>query len=589
MKKLLILTVLSVLTVSASFAADFSPPLLKLSADPVIKYDFDGANLEIPVQVSGTPAGIILSIFTKGKADVITDVRNGFLGWHYVNKVDTCIYYSPLTSAQVGETEIVWDGRDQDGNLVPPGEYTYYLWAYDNQSAKTKMSQYISYSRYARIQELDEQGLPLSNPFWYSRDKRWRIGGDPMDSTLVESTTINLAEGWNMWGLPMVDPSDFDMFYVGIYNKDASIGSLHKFKWVPDGNAELQTDFGDAGFAETFVAKYFVGSGSSGATVDGDYIYSSTRCGTCLEPLAEFYVFDKDGSKVDMIDLTSWWSSPSDQEAGGQMNGGPSYFTLRDGYVFMNHYGCCLHQMVNPSGYLESGDMADFWVWSNGNGDYTLDHNFEETSSKPWVCNDFNVGPYIYTIATDANHFTVGNAYDAGAVSFGLLGPDGTGYGYLAYAGETAGWKKCTLVVDADTPFDGFYCDNQQTGGPHYDLDKEKIDKAMYFIGHDSISGVITSAVAVEDDAPAAFSVEQNTPNPFNPATTINFSLAEAGDVTVEVFNIAGQKVDTLADGFMEAGRHSVVWNASGFSAGVYFYTVKSGGHSKTMKMTLVK
>ncbi|MFC1574049.1 T9SS type A sorting domain-containing protein, partial [Candidatus Latescibacterota bacterium] len=95
--------------------------------------------------------------------------------------------------------------------------------------------------------------------------------------------------------------------------------------------------------------------------------------------------------------------------------------------------------------------------------------------------------------------------------------------------------------------------------------------------------------VDVSEDSPAAFAVDQNSPNPFNPTTSISFKLTEAGNVSVEVFNVAGQKIDTVANEFMSSGSHSVTWNASGFSAGIYFYTVKSGDFSRTMKMTLLK
>ena len=103
------------------------------------------------------------------------------------------------------------------------------------------------------------------------------------------------------------------------------------------------------------------------------------------------------------------------------------------------------------------------------------------------------------------------------------------------------------------------------------------------------MKGILTNLVAVDEDVPSAFSVEQNSPNPFNPTTTISFTTAEAGNVTIDVFNVAGQKVDTITSEFMNAGSHSVTWDATGFSAGVYFYTVKSGDFSRTMKMTLLK
>jgi len=587
MNKCIIVSIAIILCASTVFAADFSPTLLKLSADKVIQYDFDGSELDIPVTVSGNAAGIIFLVFTKGKADEVASVQNGFLGWHYMNKIDTCVYYSSLKSVQTGTSLISWDGKDQDGSVVPAGEYTYYMWAFDNQSPKQLMSQYIPYDRYAQIQEVDEKGIPLAEPIWYTPSIRWRIGSDPMDSTMVESTDVNLAQDWERTGSALLHPTDFNYYYLRVVNNVTETGSIQKLKWVPGGTAVIQEGFGENGFAETFQGS--PGSSSIGVTTNGEYLYTSDRYALEAKPNSEFYIYDFDGYQLDVVDLTGWWSSQEDFDAGVMYNGGPSYAHIRDGLIFWNHFGSCMAQMVDPDGYLESGDTADFFKWTNDNGDYVLDHNFEETSARPWVCFDYNVGPYAYTLHTDAKHFTVANAYDVGAVSFALLAPDGTGLGYLSYAGETAGWKRGTWFVDADTPADGIYCDNMQTGGTHYDWDKEKVDLATYFIGHDAISGVITNAVAVADNAPAAFTVEQNAPNPFNPSTTIRFSLAGAGDVSVSVYNVAGQKVATLAGGFMEAGHHSVAWDASGFSAGVYFYTVESGGFTKTMKMTLLK
>jgi hypothetical protein len=316
----------------------------------------------------------------------------------------------------------------------------------------------------------------------------------------------------------------------------------------------------------------------------GDENHSSTS-----EPDADFYIYDFDGLMVDYVDLTEWWSNPDNLDAGGQMNGGPITFTERNSILVLNSHASCLVQMVNPLAYLESGETSDFYVWTNGNGDYVLDHNFEETANLPWVCNDYNVGVEKYTIAADNNLWSTSGAYDAGAVSFGLLAPDGTGIGYMTFAGETGGWKEGPMVIDCGSPYDGFYEENKSNGGKQFVFDIKYSNPGLYFIGHDSIKGTITTAVDVEKDTPAAFSVAQNSPNPFNPTTTIGFSLAGAGNVSVDIFNVAGQKVDTLLDGYIEAGQHSVVWNASRFSAGVYFYTVKGDNFSKTMKMTLMK
>ena len=589
MKKLFILAVVLMFGMS-SFAADFTPTLLKLSANPLIQYDFDGSELSIPIEVSGTTAGIIFCVYTRGEAANIPNTINGFLGWHQVNKVDTCLFYSPMKSFGIGQNTITWDGKDQDGGKVPAGEYTYYLWAYDNMGAKYKMTDFMRpYSSRYEMQEVDTNGLPLANPIYYHYNFRWYVGNDPMDSTLIENSTINRPEGWSARNIQAIDPKDFDYFYIQLHNNDAATAGLSKWKWVPGGDAEMQTDFGEDGFSDLFSAP----PGDKPGVVAGTYLYTGDQNHVGSgEPDTDFYIYDYDGTMISEIDLTSWWSSPEAFALGAQMNGGPNELAIRHEKVILNCHCSCLKQMVDPIRYLETEELEDFFVWTNGNGDYVLDHNFEETAALPWICMDYNVGPYTYNMAVDDMLFAECPAYDVGAVSFGLVGPDGTGIGYFAFSGETAGWKKGSFFIDSGTAFDGMYCDNEHAGGTHYQEGGWKANEftsGTYFIGHDSISGMITSGVGVEDDAPAAFSVAQNSPNPFNPTTTISFSLAEAGNVTVEVYNVAGQKVDTIVDGFMSTGSHSMVWDASDFSAGVYFYTVKSGGFSNTMKMTLLK
>jgi len=602
MKKVIVILLGVMVFASLSYAADFSPTMMKLSADPIIQYNFDGSELEIPFTVSGTTAAVIFLVYTKDQAEKISEITNGFLGWHYVNKIDTCIYYSTVKGFDVGSKTITWDGKDQDGGVVPAGEYTYYMWAFDNVGAKDLVSKYVDgricHDYRNEIQELDENGLPIANPIiyggsptygWPGPPYRWSIGSDPLDPSRHETATLPLAEGWGVHGDFCLEPTDFRYFYINVRNGTSLTSSVQKYRWVPGGECELLTDFGDAGWAESFST---LGGGTQGpgVTSDDDYLFCCDEGHTAAtDPVSAFYIYDFDGMLIDEVSLTDWWSDPDDLAAGGQMTGGPLNFTERHDLLVLNAHSTCINNMVDPKGYLESGDEADFFLWANANGDYVLDHNFEETAALPWVCNDYNVGPYKTSVALDDNLFTVINAYDIGVVSFGLLGPDGTGLGYYLYAGDTAGLKGGSMIIDSETAFDGIYTDNQQTGGDRFDFDSAKADSGMFFLGHDSISGVITTVVGVEEEAPASFSVAQNSPNPFNPTTTISYSLTGAGNVSVEVYNVAGQKVDTLVDGFMDAGSHSVVWDASDLSAGVYFYTVKSGELSRTMKMTLLK
>ncbi|MEW6049537.1 MAG: CHAP domain-containing protein [Candidatus Zixiibacteriota bacterium] len=88
---------------------------------------------------------------------------------------------------------------------------------------------------------------------------------------------------------------------------------------------------------------------------------------------------------------------------------------------------------------------------------------------------------------------------------------------------------------------------------------------------------------------PVTFALNQNYPNPFNPVTVIAYSLPAATHVTLDVFNILGQKVATLVDAAQPAGDHQVTWDASANSSGVYLYRITMGDAVETKKMLLLK
>jgi len=85
------------------------------------------------------------------------------------------------------------------------------------------------------------------------------------------------------------------------------------------------------------------------------------------------------------------------------------------------------------------------------------------------------------------------------------------------------------------------------------------------------------------------FALEQNYPNPFNPTTNISFTLPEASDVSLEVFNMQGQRVAAIAGGTMAAGSHNVSFDAANLSSGIYLYRLTAGAFTATNKMMLVK
>ena len=99
---------------------------------------------------------------------------------------------------------------------------------------------------------------------------------------------------------------------------------------------------------------------------------------------------------------------------------------------------------------------------------------------------------------------------------------------------------------------------------------------------------------AEHPEIPTDFALSQNYPNPFNPVTTISFSLPKATSVTIDVFNIMGQKVATLVNGPMETGEHQIYWDSKdqwgkSVASGIYFYRLKAGSFINTKKMSLIK
>lgn len=93
---------------------------------------------------------------------------------------------------------------------------------------------------------------------------------------------------------------------------------------------------------------------------------------------------------------------------------------------------------------------------------------------------------------------------------------------------------------------------------------------------------------------PTVFALHQNSPNPFNPITGIKYDMPKAGDVQISVFNVLGQRVTDLVNGYQEAGSHEVVWNGkddggSSVASGIYFYRIKTSEFSDTKKMLLLK
>ena len=108
-------------------------------------------------------------------------------------------------------------------------------------------------------------------------------------------------------------------------------------------------------------------------------------------------------------------------------------------------------------------------------------------------------------------------------------------------------------------------------------------------------ANIVTTTVATNiigadpQQIPVQFTLGQNFPNPFNPETKINYSIAKEGHVKLMVFNAIGNKVATIVNEYKPAGNYAIQFNGSNLASGIYLYRLESGNYSGAKKFILIK
>ncbi|MDA3886376.1 MAG: T9SS type A sorting domain-containing protein [Candidatus Delongbacteria bacterium] len=124
----------------------------------------------------------------------------------------------------------------------------------------------------------------------------------------------------------------------------------------------------------------------------------------------------------------------------------------------------------------------------------------------------------------------------------------------------------------------------KQKDGTYFDFDIDKVSNISF-----------TDSSGIEDHeeifSNMGISLLRNYPNPFNPVTTISFTLKEPGLTQIDIFNHLGQYVETIQEEKLNSGNHSIKWNAGGnrVSSGVYFVKVSQNDHVLSSKVLLIK
>jgi len=263
-------------------------------------------------------------------------------------------------------------------------------------------------------------------------------------------------------------------------------------------------------------------------------------------------------------------------------------------------YGCM--SVYGDDGYGEGADLGEaLTFYINGRlatplgpeaaewaGKCTREVNLSATAAVSMVKTalpddqDCSPGDIVRYYATVRNTGEGLDFYSVSAVSqHGWIIEPMSGFSY-ALPGEEA-----TIYFDVRIPYAIFN-----------DIDDEVIFRVSsgadpsIFVDDTVVTHVLISTDAIEDDSqllPGNFELYQNYPNPFNPTTVISFNLSAKTEVEMEIFDLLGRIVNHVELGNMNAGHHSIKYDAVNLSSGVYFYRIKAGDFSETRKMVLMK
>lgn len=212
----------------------------------------------------------------------------------------------------------------------------------------------------------------------------------------------------------------------------------------------------------------------------------------------------------------------------------------------------------------------------------------------------FIIGSYAYLAAeygvdaglliiniSDPSNPTLSGIYETRGCARDVYVQDG--YAYVAES-WVYGWTEGMEVVNVNDPTNPTVAAEFRAPGDGYAvcLSGENVILADYYslmTFHSNLTGIADDNNAL----PQSFALYQNYPNPFNAQTTISYILPQASEISLDIFDILGRKIETLQSGHQEAGEHSVIWNAENNTSGIYFYKLIVGDRIYSNKMILLR
>ncbi len=213
---------------------------------------------------------------------------------------------------------------------------------------------------------------------------------------------------------------------------------------------------------------------------------------------------------------------------------------------------------------------------------------------------------YLYSLDVIPGDGDNGSFWVAGSDYYGSFIPND----YLYYTPGNTGWNYVDLslydvTLNSDF-FAGMFSDRYNTPAIGWDTTSSNglnliytnldgyldwhVAEGTFFIR--AVVSVYNNTTGIEETvtlAPVTYSLDNAYPNPFNPSTTISYSIPEEAKVNIEIYDMLGRRVTTLFDGVKTAGKYQTTWNADNCASGIYFYKLTTKNFNRTKKLILMK
>jgi flagellar hook assembly protein FlgD len=618
-------------------------------------YAFDGSDLSVSFTLEGTQSGaatVWLIIYTAGEHPPLTITGNGpspadidgvdgnfgAPGWHVYQDVDLLVYSSAGEKFDAGDNEIVWDGRDNNGDVVAAGSYDLFVVAFDADARAHIVGYAPGRGGTGEMLIVDPDAGTLTRPYEWTLDMTNDFINNPNAASYIDRS-----------GIHDESPNASDDLTAGSHvfwwDDTERIHPFHVFDMTPlgtsgDVTADMQTyvangqnqgggllftgSYDPAGLTATVDTDWGADNGAVNGFIDYSDRQAVRKYGVAVNPagtqvyttsgidgtLGNIVVWDlSSGAFVADWDVTEIYMYRTGSRVGGPGWTGRDYAGKSDpfGLSSSSH-----HTAVIASFDWDTGEVR----WVNRNGDHFADMYSANSAGaaadgSDWVHGHPDGAGAKYGMNstkygwTSISHTAVNNT-DYGSV----LGEDGSGLFKIQPTNIPSSIPWWTMIVDHDdSAWDGLYLSVGEDD-PNYrsnDWAPPKPDDAIisYYSYHwfvqlpydqkrVSLGEPMTAVAELGGDVPNTASLDDAYPNPFNPETTIRFQLPWEAPVSVKVFNSQGQFVVNLVDETLGAGNFETTWdgkdaNGVSVSSGVYVYKISTPGLTMSKKVTLVK